>query len=81
MPINANLPVGKPDTTPDKSAHTAGVPGGNAPGNFKKEPGHIDTSQQGSGRPTGKATARRSTSINPGPKNPIDPRMPNLPPP
>ncbi|HLH25791.1 MAG TPA: hypothetical protein VK066_25005 [Chloroflexota bacterium] len=66
-----NLCVGKPDTTPSKPAHTTGVREGNEPGGFAKEPGHL---------PNGRATARRSTGINPGKRNPIDSRMPNLPP-
>jgi hypothetical protein len=32
------------------------------------------------GRETGTRTARDATSINPGQRAPIDPRMPNLPP-
>jgi hypothetical protein len=75
-----DIKVGRADTSPDKSAHSAGVHQGNAPGSFDSEPGHISTRAQGAGRPTGKATARRSTSINPGARDPIDPRMPNLPP-
>lgn len=78
--MSSNLRVGKPDTSPDKSAHSDGVRQGNRPGTFDDEPGHINTGTQGAGRPTGKATARRSTSINPERRNPIDPRMPNLPP-
>ncbi|MBV8828995.1 MAG: hypothetical protein JO108_07160 [Acidobacteriaceae bacterium] len=33
------------------------------------------------GRETGRRTARDSTSINPGARDPIDPRMPYMPPP
>jgi hypothetical protein len=80
MPNLGSIRVGKPDTTADKSAHTSGVREGNRPGTFESEPGHVATGEQGSGRPTGKATARRSTSINPADRDPIDPRMPNLPP-
>jgi hypothetical protein len=72
--------VGKPETSPDKPAHTRGVRQGNRPGTFEDEPGHIATGHEGATRPTGKATARRSTSINPEHRNPIDPRSPNLPP-
>jgi hypothetical protein len=75
-----NLKTGRPDTTPDQPAHTPGVREGNRPGTFDSEPGHVSTGQAGAGRPSGKATARRSTSINPEHRNPIDPRSPNLPP-
>ena len=74
------LRIGKPDTNPDKPAHTQGVRQGNRPGTFDDEPGHITLGESGACRPTGKATARRSTSINPEARDPIDPRMPNLPP-
>jgi hypothetical protein len=74
------LKTGKPDTTPDQPAHTPGVREGNRPGTFDDEPGHINTGSEGADRPTGKATARRSTSINAKERNPIDPRSPNLPP-
>ncbi len=42
-----------------------------------KEPGRQDTGTEGAGRPTGKATPRTSTSVNP--KEPIDPESPPLP--
>ena len=71
MNVFANLCVGKPDTTPSKSAHMKGVREGNQPGSYGKEAGIL---------PNGRVTARRSTSISPESKNPIDPRMPNLPP-
>ena len=74
------LKTGRPDTSPDQSAHMAGIHQGNQPGGFDHEPGHISTGDTGAGRPSGKATARRSTSINPERRNPIDPRSPNLPP-
>jgi hypothetical protein len=65
----ANIRVGKPDTTHDAPAHTPGVAGGNDPGGYEKMAGHL---------PDGKATAERSTSINAGKRNPIDPSSPNL---
>ncbi len=67
----ANLRLGKPDVKPDTPAHTPGVRQGNE-GTTEDQAGHL---------PDGRATAERSTGINPGPKNPIDPRMPNLSPP
>ncbi len=66
-----NLKVGKADTTPDKPAHVAGIKMGNSKGNYEKQGGHLAD---------GKATAERSTGVNSKARNPIDPRMPNLPP-
>ena len=63
----ANLRVGKPDAKPDTPAHTRGVNEGNK-GPTEKQPGD------------GTVTAERSTGVNPKAHNPIDPRMPNLPP-
>lgn len=77
MTTIANIRVGKPQTTPTASAHTPGIRQGNS-GSFESNPGLHPTGETGAGRPTGKGTARRSTGINPGPKNPIDPRMPSL---
>jgi hypothetical protein len=74
------LKTGQPATRPDQSAHMAGIHEGNQPGGFDHEPGHINTGYTGPDRPWGKATARRSTSINAEHRNPIDPRSPNLPP-
>jgi len=65
----ANIKVGKPDTTHDSPAHIQGVAGGNDPGGYEKMAGHLSD---------GKATAERSTSINAGKRNPIDPNSPNL---
>lgn len=70
----ANVRVGAAQTTPTAPSHTRGVKSGNARGNFKKDPGLVGT-EDGA-----RATARRSTGINPKARNPIDPRMPNLPP-
>ena len=72
----ANVRVGEAETKPTAPAHTAGVKSGNARGNFKKEAGLKAVGNGGGAH----ATARRSTSINPEARNPIDPRMPNLPP-
>lgn len=80
MSTRDNIKVGKPDTDMDKPSHTRGIREGNRPGSFAQEPGHYDAGETGAGRPMGKATARRSTSISPDSKNPIDPRSPNLPP-
>ncbi len=67
--IISNVRVGPPDVKPSTPAHTPGVKEGNAPGAYEREVGHL---------PDGRSTAERSTGVNPGPKNPIDPRMPNL---
>ncbi len=67
----ANLKVGKPDVAPDAPSHVPGIKMGNTRGNYSKQAGHL---------PDGRVTARRSTGINPGGAEPIDPRMPNLPP-
>jgi hypothetical protein len=69
--VVANVHVGRPHVRPDKPSHTPGVREGNALGGYAREAGHL---------PDGRATARRSTGINPEARNPIDARMPNLPP-
>jgi hypothetical protein len=63
--------VGRPDVRPDAPSHVPGVRQGNAVDAYGREPGHL---------PDGRASARRSTGIRPKAENPIDPRMPNLPP-
>jgi hypothetical protein len=63
------ITTGKADVKQDQSSHTEGVRQGNAKGNYEKQVGHL---------PNGKATAERSTGINPKAHGPIDPRMPNL---
>ena len=57
-------------TTPDKPSHTPGTHRGEEWVRHQKEPG----------RETETATARYSTSINAKDRDPIDPRMPHLPP-
>jgi hypothetical protein len=53
----------------DLPAHTPGIKSGNSKGNYERQPGHL---------PDGRRTAAASTGINPGARDPIDPRMPNL---
>jgi hypothetical protein len=65
------MKLGRPDVRQDAPAHTPGIREGNEPGSYEREPGH--TAEGGS-------TARRSTGIDPKSREPIDPRMPNLPP-
>jgi hypothetical protein len=64
-----NLKVGTPDVAPDAPAHTPGIKMGNSKGNYERQSGHL---------PNGRSTSERSTGVNPGSANPIDPRMPNL---
>lgn len=66
----ANIRVGKPHVKPDAPAHTKGTNQGNS-GRTEKQPGH---------NADGTVTAARSTGVNPKAHEPIDPRMPNLPP-
>ena len=63
------LRTGKPDVTPDKPAHSAGINQGNAKGNYEKSKGHL---------PDGRSTAARSTGVSPADHEPILPAMPNL---
>jgi hypothetical protein len=63
--------TGKPDIDTQSLGHTPGVRQGNARGNYERQGGHL---------PDGRATAERSTGVNPEAANPIDPRMPNIPP-
>lgn len=44
------------------------------------EPGRVDTGTTQTGRPTGAATGRFATGINPEAEEPIDPSSPDLPP-
>jgi hypothetical protein len=67
----ADIKTGKPDVKPDKPTHVTGTNTGNQPGQLDKQKGH---------RADGRVTSERSTGINPKAANPIDPRMPNLPP-
>ena len=62
--------MGRQHTTPDKPSHTPGTNKGEELQSKCPEPGREGKT----------ATARSSTSINPGSAGPIDPRMPHLPP-
>ncbi len=72
MNTHPTLRIGKPDVSPSKPSHVAGVHQGNRPGKSWRE-GGIKKSQLG-----GHASARRSTGINPESHDPIDPRSPRL---
>jgi hypothetical protein len=67
----AKLKLGKPDKATDAPTHVKGIKQGNSTGNYEKQDGH---------HPDGRASAAKSTGINAGSREPIDPRMPNLPP-
>jgi hypothetical protein len=71
VPFKNNLRVGKPDVKPDTPSHTRGTKEGNR-GPNADQTGHLAD---------GRATAARSTGVNISEHEPIDPRMPNLPPP
>jgi hypothetical protein len=71
---NGNLRVGRAQVRPDAPSHIKGIRMGNEPGSLAREAGF----EQVDGLV--KATAERATGINPQARNPIDPRMPNLPP-
>ena len=65
--------MNKQDVSPDAPAHTPGTSKGEEKAREEgQEPGRDET---GVGR-----TARDSTSINPEAEEPIDPRMPKMPP-
>lgn len=66
------IDAGDADVANDASSHTSGVNQGNATGNFAAQAGH---------NADGTRTAESATGIDPASSGPIDPRMPNLPPP
>ena len=51
------------------ATHVKGIKSGNAKGNYERQSGH---------QRDGTSTQERSTGINAGAREPIDPRMPNL---
>jgi hypothetical protein len=53
----------------DDPTHIKGVKQGNSKGNYERQSGH---------NADGTSDQRRSTGINAGARQPIDPRMPNL---
>jgi hypothetical protein len=64
-----HIKVGRPDVRPDAPSHVKGVKEGNASGHYESMPGHLSD---------GRSTAERSTGINPGDREPIEPGMPAL---
>jgi hypothetical protein len=67
----ADVSKGEAQADPTASAHTPGIRSGNSKGNYEKSAGL---------QPDGRRTARASTGVNAAAREPIDPRMPNLPP-
>ena len=67
----ARIRLGKKDKPTDAPTHVKGIKEGNSTGNYEKQNGH---------KPDGRASAAKSTGINVGGREPIDPRMPNQPP-
>ncbi len=66
--------MAREDVRPDLPSHTAGTPKGEERVlKHGREPGRDNAK--------GIRTARDSTSINPESREPIDPRMPHMPPP
>jgi hypothetical protein len=66
----------------DMTSHTPGTAKGEETGDKDgKEPGRVDNeNDSGAGRPAEGSTGRISTSINPEKRDPIDPKMPHMPP-
>jgi hypothetical protein len=67
----AEMKTGDADVKQADPSHVKGVKSGNSTGNYERQAGHLAD---------GKRTAESSTGVNPKARNPIDPRMPNLPP-
>ncbi|HVX94906.1 MAG TPA: hypothetical protein VHK47_08350 [Polyangia bacterium] len=73
----SNVRIGQAEAHPTAPSHTRFVKQGNAQGSFAKEEG-ITPAPPGAQPDGARGSARRSTSINPGAREPIDPRMPRL---
>jgi hypothetical protein len=67
----AQIRLGKADAQQHDPTHVKGIRQGNAKGNYEQQAGFL---------PDGRRTAAASTGVNPKARDPIDPRMPNLPP-
>lgn len=69
------------DKGSDTASHTTGTPKGEeAASNYGDEAGRENESTDDSGRPTATRTARDSTGINSDAEDPIDEKMPHMPP-
>ena len=64
----------------DSPAHDTGTRKGEEMYSSHGEPGRHRSGRSGADRPAGYSTARSSTGINPDDREPIDPRMPHIPP-
>ncbi len=78
--IFANLRVGEPDVSPSAPSHVQGIRQGNHRGAAHQRGFYSTGPAPRRGISDVKATAARSTGINPGARDPIDPSSPNLPP-
>jgi hypothetical protein len=67
----ADVRTGKAQVKQVDPTHVKGIKQGNSTGNYERQGGHLSD---------GRRTAEASTGINAKARNPIDPRMPNLPP-
>lgn len=65
----ADIRTGKRDVEHDTPSHVKGIKQGNSIGNYESQPGHNSD---------GTSTAQRSTGVDSGSRDPIDPSMPNL---
>jgi hypothetical protein len=74
----ANLRVGTADTSPSMPSHVKGVREGNEAGAIGQVGFYSTGPQPRRGVSDIRATAARSTGINPRARNPIDPTSPNL---
>lgn len=69
------------DKGSDQASHDWGTgKGEEAAASQGKEAGREETGVDEKGRPTGKRTARDATSIDPEDQEPINPKMPDMPP-
>lgn len=68
-----NLRVGRAQGSPTRSAHVPGIPMGNEVDRYPRTAG---MRRKANGELI--VSARRSTSVNPRRRNPIDPSSPNL---
>jgi hypothetical protein len=68
------------ESSSDTPAHTTGARKGEEHSLWDSEPGREERGKSHANRPHGIRTARDSTGINADDRNPIDPRMPHMPP-
>ena len=78
--VISNVRVGHAQGEQSASAHVPGVKQGNAPVRGRRSALERESGIHSDSNGGARATARRSTGINAKAHDPIDPRMPNLPP-